>query len=131
MNAQVKTQVAAVEAIEEALWKPPLWMIYKISAVELSKGKGRELGVVIRDDMGDVIVAMVAKIGGATKTAHVEMLAICKAMELAKDFLLNQYILESDCAPIVAQISIQGKKICQAWVTLWKGCSILLTLHPD
>lgn len=60
-------------------------------------GAKASVGIVIRDNMGDVIASMAAPLQGIIDAAHAEAMAIWKCLELVRDIGLTQFVVESDC----------------------------------
>ncbi|KAF5444650.1 hypothetical protein F2P56_033768, partial [Juglans regia] len=80
-------------------WKPPPtgWLKLNVDSAVFSELHKAEVGVVLRDDVGKVILAA-SKVEFEVNTAEaIESLAIFRALQLCTSMGIQRLIMESDC----------------------------------
>ena len=63
------------------------------------------MGLVVRDNEGNVIAAASIPCDRLVSPAHAEILAVLFALQFARDLELSQFVLESDCVSMVRAIN--------------------------
>ncbi|KAK9994242.1 hypothetical protein SO802_023945 [Lithocarpus litseifolius] len=84
-------------------WQPPLCLLYKLNSdgAMFNGGDSSGYGAVIRNDKGEVMVAVSAKGGAVSDSEEVEALACRKALEVAVDTSFMDLIIEGDNAAVM------------------------------
>ena len=80
------------------IWKPPLQSIFKLNfnAAIFSESNSSWFGGIIRNDKGEVMAAMSAKVPSLSSSEEAEMLACRKAMEFATVAGFLELVVEGD-----------------------------------
>ena len=88
-------------------WQPPPCLQYKLNfdGAVFEGGDGSGYGAVIRNDKGQVMVAISAKGGAVSDSEEVEALACRKALEVAVDTGFTDLIIEGDNAAVMKTIA--------------------------
>lgn len=62
------------------------------------------IGIIVRNNQGEVEAVMVENIQVACDAEHVELLAMLKALQFAKDFGISHCIIEGDALAVVQKV---------------------------
>ena len=88
-------------------WKPLLGLLYKLNfdATIFASKRAQNVGVVIRNAEGEVMVALSARGEAVDDSEEAEVLACRKALEFAIDARFSELIVEGDDAIVMQVIS--------------------------
>ena len=88
-------------------WKPPDPGSYKINfnGATFAGEKCSDLGVMVRDKEGLVIVAMATHVPQLLQAIEIEALAANKALEFAQEMGLSDVVLEGDSSLVLVALS--------------------------
>ena len=85
-------------------WKPLNTGRFKVNVDGAFKEGKIGIGIIVRDDVGDLIASMAAPANSIYDPKHLETLAVAKGIEFANDLALTSYCIELDCLEIVNRI---------------------------
>ena len=88
-------------------WQPPPASKFKLNfdaAIFADLGCSG-VGVIIRNEKGEVMGTMTAKGPGVTDSMEVEALACRRALEFAVDIGITELVIEGDCAQVISTIT--------------------------
>ena len=114
-------------------WRPPLGLLYKLNfdAAIFSNMNSMGFGVVIRNNMGEVMAALLAKGLAVIDSEKAEVLACRRALEFAIDVGFTELEVEGDNVTVMRNLaslrpinSRLGKVYGDVWV-LASGCRSL------
>ena len=88
-------------------WKPPDPSSYKINfnGATFAGEKCSDLGVMVRDKEGLVIVAMATHVPQLLQAIEIEALAANKALEFAQEMGLSDVVLEGDSSLVMVALN--------------------------
>ena len=95
-------------------WQKPSAGTYKINVDGAYKDSRGGIGILVCDQMGDIIAVASIPMQSLTGPEHAEIEAVLKALDFACELDLPRFVLESDCTAIVQAVH-QGTKICPLW----------------
>ncbi|XP_030945152.1 uncharacterized protein LOC115969601 [Quercus lobata] len=100
----------AVHNVPHVKWSPPAEGGYKANfdAAFFESSELAGIGVVVRDNSGNVMGALSQKISRPQSVEHAEALAACRAVILVKELLLSQACFEGDCQRVIQAINAGG-----------------------
>ncbi|KAF5476174.1 hypothetical protein F2P56_007909 [Juglans regia] len=117
------------------VWQRPKENYIKVNwdaALDL-KGRKAGLGVIIRDEDGEPLVAVEGQQTNVVNPAIVEIYALWKAMEIYRDLKMERVIFEGDAQLIVKAVNSQEEdrsvygsivEVAKSLLGLWKGWSV-------
>ncbi|XP_030969947.1 uncharacterized protein LOC115990240 [Quercus lobata] len=94
------------ETVMNLSWQPPEGMMYKLNfdAAVLTDTSASGVGVIIRNDRGQVMVALSSKGLAVTNSKEAEVLACRQAMEFVLDAGFSDLIMEGDDSNVIRSI---------------------------
>ena len=89
--------------VQPEFWKPPLREKFKINidGAVFADQKATIVGVLIRDEEGNIIGALSKKIWAPLKAIEIEAKAVEVGLQFAKDLSIRDFILEGDDSLLV------------------------------
>nr|XP_023880678.1 uncharacterized protein LOC111993059 [Quercus suber] len=100
-------------------WQPPPCLQYKLNfdGAVFDSGDSSGYGAIIRNEKGEVMVAISAKEGAVSDSEEVEALACRKALEVAVDIGFTDLIIEGDNVALMKTIA-QVQQESYSWLGL-------------
>ena len=89
----------------------PVARKYKANVDSAFRGGKAGIGVVIRDDKGEIIASLASPVSNVSKSKHLEALAVAKRLEIVNELALTGFTIESDCLEIVNRVNSVDKII--------------------
>ena len=88
-------------------WQPPPASRFKLNfdAAIFAYLGCSGVGVIIRNEKGEVMGAMIAKGRGVTDSMEAEALACRRVLEFAVDIGITELVIEGDCAQVISAIT--------------------------
>ena len=89
--------------VQPEFWKPPLREKFKINidGAVFADQKATSVGVLIRDEEGNIIGALSKKIWAPLKAIEIEAKAVEVGLQFAKDLSIRDFILEGDSLLVI------------------------------
>ncbi|XP_075636776.1 uncharacterized protein LOC142609015 [Castanea sativa] len=106
-QAQAQLTVSRIEQLSSKLWQPPPHDVYKLNfdAAVFSRLERTGIGAIIRNDKGEVMVAMFAVGPSAENSEEAELLACRRSLEFALNARFISLIIEGDNVNTIQAIS--------------------------
>lgn len=112
-EAQVHLVISDTTAPVQA-WRPPSGLLYKMNfdAAVFANTNSKGFGVIIQNNVGEVMVAMSFKGPAIVDSEEAEVLACWRALEFAVDASFAELVLEGDNATVMKSIVSLRISIC-------------------
>ncbi|GLU23845.1 hypothetical protein SLE2022_398210 [Rubroshorea leprosula] len=117
----------------ETRWSPPSEGHVKINVDGAVSSHKRiyGMGAVVRNNSGEVVVAMACKGQGAVGVEIAEACCMCKALQWACEFSFDRVMMESDCASLVTALNSGIAAINSGLGTVISDCKLLMAFILD
>ena len=106
-QAQVQLSLPSPTTRNQQRWSPPIRSLFKLNfdAAVFNDINASGVGVVIRNDRGEVMVSFFAKGPRVVDSEEAEVLACRKALELAIDSGFTELVIEGNNASVMKNIA--------------------------
>jgi len=103
---QLAVPSSSNSAQQQGLWMPPTGLAYKINfdAAVFVGSNGSGVGVIIRNNMGEVKAALSVRVPSVRDSEEAEALACKRALEFAREAGFQDLILEGDNVTVMQSL---------------------------